>query len=239
MLNALVYSRKPSQWPVPHSLDPYIEHICSRLAYDLSQTSAKQEDRARFFAEVVKYFTKNPHKTVASFLSETKGVIREIFPLGSMDESLWLQRLVGVTVLCISLWATRESISTAFGDWEDRDRFVNQFAKNKEDSEREKTLSKLDSGDFNIKTFARIAGLIPEVESWVTARDANPREEIRKSKLNAKLVRRVGRIKIKWTFDVSEHFKFSGKVLWLFCMPSKLVIDNELGGKDSPERALE
>lgn len=220
-----------------HELNSYIEYVCRRLA-DISHPSASQLQRVCFFAEVVKYFSKNAQKSIASFLKESREAIQQIFP-PKFATSSYQQYLVKDTVLCIALWTTREYFRAAFGSFKARSQFVRKNKLNSISGEAN-SVEELNDGKFTINAFAGAAGLLPKVEDWVKAANSNPREEIRKKRLNAKLVRRIGRVKIEWTFDVSEHFKFTDRTLYLFCMPSKLVLDDEnLTEKPSPEQALE
>ena len=141
------------------------------------------------------------------------------------------------TVNCIALWLMIEDFGDLFYNeavrkdfYEYNEKMANNLAKNKDELEYD--------GKFTIPAFAERAGLIPTIASWVNAPQANPFEEIPKSSLNARLILRIGEVKITWTFDISKHLKFDHPTLYLFCMPSRLMFEPGMQETDNPEKAL-
>lgn len=220
-------------------MDPYIAYICTRLTQDLGNKSLEPRQRVNFFVEVVKYFTQYPKKRVASFIEDSKGFLEGMFPANEADSSAWKQYRVTNTILCLSLWITRESLSTSFGDFEVKSRYLQKAKseKTQRTSQGPENLTDLNLGQFTIPEFAEVAGLLPNISQWVRPEQSDPDEWIRKSELNAKFVRRIGQVKIQWTFDLSKHFLFTDRTLYLFSMPSRLVIQYQWD-QQSPEQAL-
>lgn len=219
--------------------DTYITYLCSRLPGGCEDKSVTLHSLIVHFAIVVEYFTATQRvkNTIEDFLTDKRAEIAEVFPIAEADEEDWHRSRLTDTVNAIALWLMIEDFEILFANQKVRKNF---FEYNEKHATKLATNDKElgDQGKFNIPAFAEIAGLMPKIAPWVNAPEANPYQEIPKSDLNIRLILRVGRIKIHWTFDLSKHLKFEHSTLYLFCMPSRLMFEPDMQEADTPDKAL-
>jgi hypothetical protein len=182
--------------------------------------------------------------TVETFLEETNAELVDLFPVATPEvaRKRWRRYRVDDVVNCIALWIMDENFHQKFGNLLIRDKFFDkarikrgEFAGHATNDEE----LELD-GKFSIQSLGFALGLIPQIEPWVTAPEANPHEEVLQSKLNARLIYRIGRIKFRWTFNLTEHLRLDNGVLSLFCMPCRLMLQPSSSEveNNSPDLAL-
>jgi hypothetical protein len=219
--------------------DTYIKYLCDRLLSGCEDKTVTLHSLIYLFAIVVEYFTATTRvrNTVEELLNDRHADIAEAFPKAETDQEDWLRSRLTDIVNCIALWLMIEDFGTFFYNgrvrkdfYEYNEKLANNLARNSKELEYQ--------GKFTIPAFAEIAGLIPKVAPWVNAPQANPFEEIPKSSLNARLILRIGQIRLNWTFDISKHLKFEHSILYLFCMPSRLVFEPGMQEADTPDKAL-
>jgi hypothetical protein len=219
--------------------DTYIIYLCQSLLGSHHGSGVSLHSLIVLFTIVVEYFTATTRvrNTVEQFLDHRHAEIVQVFPEEETDPEVWRRSRLADTVNCIALWLMIEDFGDLFYNeavrkdfYEYNEKMANNLAKNKDELEYD--------GKFTIPAFAERAGLIPRIASWVNAPQANPFEEIPKSSLNARLILRIGEVKITWTFDISKHLKFEHPTLYLFCMPSRLMFEPGMQETDNPEKAL-
>jgi hypothetical protein len=233
-------SRNPAPMTGDYRMfDTYITYLCNSLLNGRQDSSVSLHSLIGLFTIVVEYFTATTRvkNTVEQFLHDRYAEIVEVFPKAETDHEVWRRSRLTDTVNCIALWLMIEDYGDLFYNetvrkdfYEHNEKMANNLARNKQELEYD--------GKFTIPAFAERAGLVPRIASWVNAPQANPFEEIPKSSLNARLILRIGRIKITWTFDISKHLKFENSTLSLFCMPSRLMFEPGMQETDNPEKAL-
>jgi hypothetical protein len=219
--------------------DTYITYLCNMLPSGCEDKNVALHSLIVHFAIVVEYFTATERvkNTIEDFLTDKRAEIAEVFPIAEADEEYWHRSRLTDTVNAIALWLMIEDFEILFANQKVRKNF---FEYNEKHATKLATNDKElgDQGKFNIPAFAEIAGLMPKIAPWVNAPEANPYQEIPKSDLNIRLILRVGRIKIQWTFDLSKHLKFEHSTLYLFCMPSRLMFEPDMQEADTPDKAL-
>ncbi|KAK6365734.1 hypothetical protein LTS17_011121 [Exophiala oligosperma] len=82
-------------------------------------------------------------------------------------------------------------------------------------------------------------GLLPTLEPWVDAPSADPHEEVFQSRLNARLINRIGQVRFRWTFNFSEHMQLRNNELYIFCMPCRQLLEPNLVETNTPDAALD
>ena len=239
LINVLTYGSQASGRANVDSrdLDPYIEYVCTALATSGSRDpEANPERLIQEFAIVVEYFSILGHesRTIGDFVNARREQLSELFEFHETSARSWRSYRIYDAVSCISLWVIRPRFKKLFGNPEVRDKLFARpglgSARHDEDIDQ--------NGNFTIRDFAEAANLLPRIEDWVSDPAADPREAVPWNKLNARLITRVGRIEIAWTFDISEHMLHRDGKLYVFCMPSRLVIDPTDQDANTPERAL-
>ena len=234
--------------PAPMNIErpkihPYLDYLAQNLETLSNSWDYSQDVSVQFFIEVVHYFSVNPQSLVYQFISakyvELRGLLlRELKEkekareVPSIGESLdWVTDRVMETVSCIALWTMNGEFGAAFADRSKRIDLCRKLNLSEQQFEL---------GTFKVRDFAEFARVLPKVDSWVPK--GNPNEEITTKRLNAKLLQRIARTKVQWTFDVSKHLTFSDdlvtRTVAVYCMPCRFNIGEGVWANSKPQQAL-
>jgi hypothetical protein len=251
LLNALQYGQDNAELSNTDStmLDAYMEYICTRLLRSSTDPIPVLTSLIDLFITVVEYFGKLNlvNHTVEQYLKKNDEALRRIFHVPASEDKtflqIWRRRRVNDVVSSIALWTMNEDFHERFGNGSMRESFFRKV-KAKPPPKGYEGLAQNDDeldlvGKFTIFSIADTIDLIPKKEEWVVAPEANPHDEVLQTILNARLINRIGRIQFRWTFNTAEHMKLRNDELYLFCMPSRFLLEPSVqNAESSPDLAL-
>ncbi|KIW12299.1 hypothetical protein PV08_09576 [Exophiala spinifera] len=248
LLNALQYGDAAAERSNTdnNQLDPYLEYICTRLMRSSADGKPHLGNLVELFITAVEYFghQERINHTVGKYLRTQEDHLRSIFSLDDSDEfakARWRRERINDVVSSIALWIMEEDFHERFENQSIRAVF---FSRVKAGFIGYSNLALNDNqldhdGNFTIWSIADVLGLLPTLESWVEAPSADPHEEVFQSRLNARLINRIGQVRFRWTFNCSEHMQLRNNELYLFCMPSRHLLEPKLVENDTPDAALD
>jgi len=208
----IITGRNRTEEPLPNGhkivtrLEPYTKFLYRHLAHD--QTT--QLDTIDWFEKTVKYFSDNPNAQIADFVEASQ-------PEHPKEKGGKFMR--DLALACLSYWLTVSILYRALDKVEETQQTIRScVADLNTPSEQEpaRTEEDIRTGHISAKELVQNGRLIPPAGTYT-----DPLKSINASALNVHQLVKFGRLKVKWTTDISQHLVIDEeeRYLYLFGLP--------------------
>jgi len=189
-------------------LDPYLKWLHSHLRF----YHKPQLDTIDWFEAIITFFSTHPNGQVNTFIDE----YRSKHPTDHRSHALMRSH----TLACLSYWLTVEVLHKVLDTIDETSSAISNcvtelnFATEKGKSTRSE--GDIREGNISLKELVYNGRLIPRANKYT-----DPLKAINAKALNVHQLVKFGRLKVKWTTDVSRHLELveEDKHLYIFCMP--------------------
>jgi hypothetical protein len=218
-------NREEQQLPSGHKtvtrLEPYTRYLYRHLAYH----QTPQLNAIDWFEKTIKYFSDNPDAQIGDFLGNS----RSDFPREKGDKSMR-----DLTLACLSYWLTIGILHRVFDDVEETRETIQNCVTNlnapSEQKQPARTEDDIRTGHISVKELVQNGRLIPPAGNYT-----DPLKSINVSALNVHHLVKFGRLKVKWTTDISHHLLIDeeDRYLYLFALPCVFEVQQAFASNEA------
>jgi hypothetical protein len=196
-------NRTEQELTIRHVTVSRLEPYTKWLYYNLRRDHSDRVDAIGWFEKTVTYFSDNPDAQITEFLDN----FQSEFPSGRGKK--FMRELV---LALLSYWLTIRNLHVIFDNGDD----ARQTIQNCMDDLNPRTEDSILEGNISVKELVQNGRLIPPAE-----KRTDPFKSINASTLNVHVLAKFGRLKVKWTEDISRHLEIveEDNDLYLFGLP--------------------
>jgi len=189
-------------------LDPYLRWLYTHLRfYDRAQL-----DAIDWFQAIISFFSSHTNSHINTFVDE----YRHQHPTDQRSYDLMRNHVLA----CLSFWLTIEVLHKVLDTIDETSGTINNcLAELSTPTEANKSVrleGDIRAGQISLKELVYNGRLIPRAEKYT-----DPLKAINAKALNVHQLVKFGRLKVKWTTDLSRHLEIveEDRHLYIFCMP--------------------
>jgi len=189
-------------------LDPYLRWLYSHLRF----YHKPQLDAIDWFQAIITFFSNHPNSHINTFLDE----YRRANPTDPRSPDLMRSHVLG----CLSYWMTIEVLHKVLDTIDETsntiDNCVADLNSPTEENKTGRSEGDIRGGNISLKELVYNGKLIPRGEKYT-----DPLKAINAKALNVHQLVKFGRLKVKWTTDLSRHLEIveEEEQVYIFCMP--------------------
>ncbi|KAI9774242.1 MAG: hypothetical protein M1839_001744 [Geoglossum umbratile] len=199
----------PAAHIIVEQLKPFSKWLYHHLQYNL-QLQSQRLDAVEWFQKIVHYFSDYPDARISTFVQAEQSSLPEGLGPGFMRQ---------YTLECLSFWLTIDRLQRALDDVQET-----QFViKNCVADLQPRSEGNIRAGDVSVKELVYNGRLVLHAGTYT-----DPLKRIHGAALNVHKLVKFGRLKVKWTSDISQHMVIveAEKELLLFYLPCLLTVQD-------------
>jgi hypothetical protein len=202
-------------------LEPYTKYLHHHLAYH----QTPQLSAINWFEQTVKYFSDNPDGQIVDFLEAS----RAEFPKEKGGKSMR-----DLALACLSYWLTISILHRVLDDVEETRQTIQNCIDDLNAPSEPKKLARTEEeiriGHISVKELVQNGRLIPPAGTYT-----DPLKSLNASALNVHHLVKFGRLKVKWTTDISRHLLIDeeDRYLYLFGLPCVFEVQQAFASNEA------
>ncbi|KAI9773693.1 MAG: hypothetical protein M1840_006967 [Geoglossum simile] len=194
---------------IVEQLKPFSKWLYRHLQHNL-QFQSQRLDAVDWFQKIVHYFSDYPDARICTFVQAEQA---------NLPQGLGPAFMRQYALECLSFWLTIEKLQRVLDDVQETQYVI----KNCLADLQPRTEMSIRTGDVSMKELVYNGRLVPHAGAYT-----DPLKRISAAALNVHRLMKFGRLKVKWTSDISQHMTIieAERELSLFYLPCLLSVQD-------------